>query len=193
MDTPSLESSPTSEDAALAENDIRPVGVFPPPRKLTADQERELTYLYAETTTPIADIAQTFSISEVSVGRIAQRNGAASRRRRAAARDTTPGAPASASGARRGRRRRADAEGGSGTGASSRGQAGSASADAADARGLPAAPEAASPVAGGGARRHFRIRFFAETVVEANDLRDALVQAEALGATDVTGIVQENG
>jgi len=55
------------------------------------------------------------------------------------------------------------------------------------------APEPVSPAAGGGARRRFRIRFFAETVVEAQDVRDALRQAEALGATDVSGIVQENG
>lgn len=46
-------------------------------------------------------------------------------------------------------------------------------------------------MAGGGARRHFRIRFFAETVVEAHDLRDALAKAEALGATDIMGIAQE--
>jgi len=83
--------------------------VFPPPRKLTAEQERELTRQYAETSTPIADIARTFSLSEVSVGRIAQRNGAASRRRRAV-RDTAPEAPAVPLGVRRGRRRRADAD-----------------------------------------------------------------------------------
>jgi len=199
MDSESTEPSPTTNEA-----DARPVGVFPPPRKLTTEQERELTRQYAETSTPIADIARTFRISEVSVGRIAQRNGAASRRRRAA-RDTTPdAAPTAPSSARRGRRRRADAEAESteGTGAGrrrlqrradegsqtrARGRRQSVSAAAAA-----TAPEA-SPSARGGARRRFRIRFFAETVVEADNVRDALGKAEALGATDITGIVQESG
>ncbi len=61
---------------------------------------------------------------------------------------------------------------------------------------LPSAPasalEPAAQATRGGARRRFRVRFFAETVVEADDLRDALGQAEALGATDITGIVQED-
>jgi len=200
MDSQSTEPSPTTNEA-----DARPVGVFPPPRKLTTEQERELTRQYAETSTPIADIARTFSISEVSVGRIAQRNGAASRRRRAA-RDTTPDAPTAPSSARRGRRRRADAEAesteetgagrrrvqrraddGSQTRARGRRQSVSAAVAA-----TATAPEA-SPSARGGARRRFRIRFFAETVVEADNVRDALGKAEALGATDITGIVQESG
>ena len=67
----------------------------------------------------------------------------------------------------------------------------SAAGEAADVPAL-SAPEPASQAAGGGARRHFRIRFFAEAVVEADDVRDALGQAEALGATDITGIVQED-
>ncbi len=211
MDIESPEPSPSTEDATSAETGTRPVGVFPPPRKLTAEQEGELTRLYAETSTPIADIARTFSISEVSVGRIAQRNGAASRRRRAAARDTTPEAPTAPVSGRRGRRRRTDAEPeavaetggetrgrgrraaeGAGTRTSKRRRAVSTTGDATDVPAL-SAPEPVSQAAGGGARRRFRIRFFAETVVEAQDVRDALGQAEALGATDVSGIVQENG
>jgi len=207
VDNTSPEPSPTPDAAPPTETNSRPVGVFPPPRKLAAEQERELTRQYAETSTPIADIARTFSLSEVSVGRIAQRNGAASRRRRAA-RDTTPEAPAAPVGARRGRPRRADADREAieesrsdsrgrqpradrpGAPTTRRRRAVSAAGDAADVPAL-SAPAPESPVTGGGARRHFRIRFFAETVVEADDMRDALGQAEALGATDVTGIVQE--
>ncbi len=211
MDSESAEPSPTTDEATFPEADARPVGVFPPPRKLTTEQERELTRQYAETSTPIADIARTFSISEVSVGRIAQRNGATSRRRRAA-RDTTPDAPTVPSSARRGRRRRADAEAESTeeTGAGRRGrqrraddgsqprtrgrrQSVSAAAAATAPGASPPAPASAQESARGGARRRFRIRFFAETVVEADNVRDALGQAEALGATDITGIVQESG
>jgi len=211
MDNTSPEPLPTTDAATLAATDGRPMGVFPPPRKLTAEQERELTRQYAETGTPIADIARTFSLSEVSVGRIAQRNGAASRRRRAATRDTTADAPTAPVSARRGRRRRTDAEpeAGAEMGGATRGRrpraaegtgtppsrprrAVSAAGAAAAAPAL-SAPEPAAQAAGGGARRRFRIRFFAETVVEAEDVRDALGQAEALGATDVSGIVQDNG
>jgi len=207
MDNTSPEPSPTTGEMALAETDSRPVGVFPPPRKLTAEQERELTRQYAETGTPIADIARTFSLSEVSVGRIAQRNGAASRRRRAV-RDTAPDAPAAPLGVRRGRPRRADADretieeprgdsrgrqprpDGSEAPTTRRRRAVSAAGEAADVPAL-SAPEPASQLTGDGARRHYRIRFFAETVVEADNLREALGKAEALGATDITGIDQE--
>ncbi len=212
MDKTSPEPSPTTEETTFAETDDRPVGVFPPPRKLTADQERELTRQYAETSAPIADIARTFSLSEVSVGRIAKRNGAASRRRRAATGDMTPDAPTGPVSARRGRRRRTDAEPQVVTETKTGGETRGRGRRAAEGVGLPttrrrravsavggaadvpasSAPETASPVAGGGVRRHFRIRFFAETVVEAEDVRDALGQAEALGATDITGIVQED-
>jgi len=211
MDNASPKPSPTTEAATFAETDGRPVGVFPPPRKLTADQERELTRQYAETSTAMADIARTFSLSEVSVGRIAKRNGATSRRQRAAGRDTTAEAPTAPVSAGRGRRHRTDAEPeavvetggekrgrrhraaeGAGTPPSRRRRAVSAAGVAAVVPVL-SAPESTPQAAGGGARRRFRLRFFAETVVEATDLREALGQAETLGATDITGIVQEGG
>ncbi len=206
VDNTSSDPSPTTDEVTIAETGSRPVGVFPPPRKLTAEQERELTRQYAETSTPIADIARTFSLSEVSVGRIAQRNGAASRRRRAV-QDTTAEAPAAPLGVRRGRRRRADADreamqepSGDSRGRQPRAdgrrapttrrrRAVSAADDAVPAL---SAPEPASQVVGGGRRRRYRIRFFAETVVEADNLREALGKAEALGATDITGIAQED-
>src|SRR5438270_1282401 len=60
-------------------------------RKLTEDQEREVTRLYAETETPVSEISKRFGIGESSVYRVAQRHGAALRGRSttSAARSTT--------------------------------------------------------------------------------------------------------
>lgn len=192
MDNAAPEPSPTSDETILAEADARPAGVFPPPRKLTDEQERELTRLYAETRTPLADIARRFSVSEVSVSRIAQRNGAARRRRgpgRGRAPETTPAEPGG--NGRRRQRRAAGAE----PGATRRRRAAPASDVPAAFHGasLPVAAvlEPAPQAAGNGAHRRFRIRFFAERVVDAEDMRSAISQAEALGATDITGIAQE--
>src|SRR6266704_5458769 len=70
-------------------------------RKLTEDQEREVTRLYADTETPVSEISKRFGIGESSVYRVAQRHGAKLRGRQ-------PGAPRSsgprATGARRGPR-----------------------------------------------------------------------------------------
>src|ERR671932_269122 len=45
-------------------------------RKLSEDQEREVTRLYAETQTPVPEISKRFGIGESSVYRVAQRHGA---------------------------------------------------------------------------------------------------------------------
>ncbi|HEX8968591.1 MAG TPA: helix-turn-helix domain-containing protein, partial [Chloroflexota bacterium] len=50
-------------------------------RKLSDDQEREVTRLYAETETPVSEISKRFGIGESSVYRVAQRHGAALRGR----------------------------------------------------------------------------------------------------------------
>ena len=42
-----------------------------------------------------------------------------------------------------------------------------------------------------GEQLRFRIRFVAETVVDATDVRDALRQATSLGATEVTAVIRE--
>src|SRR5438309_2136439 len=57
-------------------------------RKLSEDQEREVTRLYAETDTPVSEISKRFGIGESSVYRVAQRHGASLRGRTA----TTPAA-----------------------------------------------------------------------------------------------------
>ncbi len=193
MDNTSPEPSPTADEVTRVETDSRPVGVFPPPRKLTAEQERELTRLYAETRTPLAGIARTFSVAEVSVSRIAQRNGAARRRRgpgRGRAPETTPAKPG---GNGRHQQRRVDGEQ---SGATRRRRAAPTADVPASLRGATptgvAVLESAPQAADNGAHRRFRIRFFAERVVDAKDMRSAISQAEALGATDITGIAQED-
>src|SRR5690242_10541658 len=75
-------------------------------RKLTEDQEREVTRLYAETETPVSEISKRFGIGESSVYRVAQRHGAKLR-----GRTSTGGTATGSTGARRGRRPRAAAAG----------------------------------------------------------------------------------
>jgi transposase-like protein len=69
-------------DTATKSPSVKQVGaeeaprVFPPLRKLSDEQERELTRLYAEGTMPAREIARRFGIAESSIYRIAQRHGA---------------------------------------------------------------------------------------------------------------------
>src|SRR5579864_4643095 len=71
-------------------------------RKLSEDQEREVTRLYSETETPVSEISKRFGIGESSVYRVAQRHGAKLRGRTATG--GASGGTAAAGGARRGRR-----------------------------------------------------------------------------------------
>lgn len=56
---------------------------FPPARKPTDEQERELARLYAQTSTAVSEIARGFGIAESSAQRATQRHGAALRDRHA--------------------------------------------------------------------------------------------------------------
>ncbi len=72
-----------------------------PLRKLSDEQELELTRLYSETETPVPDIARRFGIGEASVYRVSQRHGARLRTRtsvkpRAAAKPKTEASQAQA-------------------------------------------------------------------------------------------------
>src|SRR5438045_7376918 len=58
-------------------------------RKLSEDQEREVTRLYSETETPVSEISKRFGIGESSVYRVAQRHGAKLRGRTATGGTTT--------------------------------------------------------------------------------------------------------
>ena len=40
-------------------------------------------------------------------------------------------------------------------------------------------------------RSHYRVRFQGETIVEAANIRDAIRQAESLGATEVIAVMRE--
>jgi transposase-like protein len=185
--------------------------VFPPPRKLSDEQEVEVTRLYAETNTPIADIAGRFGIGESSVYRVAKRHGAALRGRvgRGSGPDdhsATPTAAAEgahdaadgATGRARGRRRTpaqtssAETSSSASSSAPAGGRRRSASADSTTTRrgrtrrgGPPAARS-------GGERRRFRVSYLGVVVVEATGIRDALAKAESQGATEVTSVNRED-
>jgi transposase-like protein len=150
--------------------------VVPTRRKLSDEQEREVTRLYAETSTLASEIAQTFGIGESSVYRVAQRHGAALR-----GRQTRPGAPPRQHAPSRPRGRPA---------------ARAASEVASTVATAPTQPRVSGskvrPPVGGTSLRQFRIRFLAERVVRAKDIQAVLRQAESLGAIEVTAVVRED-
>src|ERR1051326_630627 len=65
-------------------------------RKLTDQQEREVTRLYSETETPVSEISKRFGIGESSVYRVAQRHGAALRGRTSTSASSSSGPAAEA-------------------------------------------------------------------------------------------------
>jgi hypothetical protein len=156
-------------------------GVFPPPRKLSDEQERELARLYSETRTPTSEIARTFGISETSVARVAQRHGATLRRRGrvpgsgagSSSNNGATTAPAASSGTTR-------ASSSTSTTRATPSTRGGRRASATRAPSTPSAP-----------RQRFRISFRGERVVEAADMRAAIAQVEAEGATEISSISVE--
>jgi transposase-like protein len=201
----STASATTTESTGQTETG--PKRVFPS-RKLSDDQEREVTRLYAETATSQAEIARRFGIGQTSVARIAQRHGAPLRTpglTRASANGTpvpSEAAPAPS--------RPAEAEvrptepaatarpapvGGPWPDEAPTRRRRSAVKHAGAARVAPRAGSAAASLrpatgAANGTRRRFRITFVAEQVIKARTILDALRQAEARGATDVTSITR---
>ena len=183
-------------------------------RKLDDQQEREVTRLYAETETPVSEISKRFGIGESSVYRVAQRHGAALRGRTATS--SSPSSPAAAAtqpaagpGRRRGRapgsaaKTAAKTSTGATPGAaatpSTNGRRTGAKRAAAGAA-TPARRTAATTTRGtraprgtraaivAVARREFRVSYTAVRVFVAENMADAIRQAEAAGATDITGI-----
>ncbi len=211
-DSSSMDEAASTAGATTAESteqtETGPKRVFPS-RKLSDDQEREVTRLYAETGTPLAEIARRFGIGQTSVSRIAQRHGATlrtppltrssangtpvpsdaalgpSRTVEAEVRPTEPQAtsrPTPGDGPRPDEtliRRRRSPRVKHAGPARPTARAGSV------ATGLRPATGAAS-----GTRRRFRITFVAEQVIQARTILGALKQAEARGATDVTSITR---
>jgi len=193
-------SSNGSNAAAGAATDRKGRGRSPL-RRLSDEQELELKRLYSETETPVPEIARRFGVGESSVYRISQRHGArlrstsTSRGGTSTAAAREPAAPSGRSAARRGPRRpRASAASVSaatdtprGRQQRSRGGTTQASAAAARAPRRTSTPSAGTRDTVGGTRR-YRVLFMAETVLEADTMRDAIAQAEARGATDIRSV-----
>src|SRR5713101_7783140 len=106
-DTPrSTPSEPGQDVKSAAPGRTAQGGGVGPRRKLSDQQEREVTRLYAETETPVSEISKRFGIGESSVYRVAQRHGAALRGRTTTASASRPAArAATGAGGRRGRGR----------------------------------------------------------------------------------------
>ena len=178
--------------------------VSPTRRKLSDEQEGELTRLYADTTTPVSEIARTFGIGESSVYRLAQRHGAALRGRQippgappaepaAAGARGRPGARAPTPAAKPPETRLTPAVAGAPALVrprdTSTGEAEPSAAGTQTVRGRSGA-RARLRVRGTSPGR-FRVRFLAERVVQARDIRDALRQAESFDAIEVTAVTHE--
>ena len=186
-------------------------------RKLNEEQEREVTRLYAETDTPVSEISKRFGIGESSVYRVAQRHGASLRGRTAPTPAASTGRPAgrppgrpAGTGGGRGGARGGAAAAATTTGRAAGGTRGRRAAGAAAATPTPTrAPSANGRRRGAGGRgpgrgrragaaagatratvaaRTFRVSFTAVRVFTANSMADAIRQAEAAGATDITGV-----
>jgi transposase-like protein len=172
--------------------------------KLSPDEEREIARLYADTNTSTSEICARLGIGESSLYRIVQRQGIPLRGRNsgaktAAARSATP-APTATSRRSSGAGRRAAASAQSPAVAS--GSAAPAARTPRATRGgttrrgsvtvarTPAAA-ASAPQAAAGSKR-FRVRYQGERVFEAQNMQDALRQAESLGATEITGVARED-
>jgi len=205
---PAAEQDSASATPATSPVLGRPKGVFPA-RKLSDEQERELTRLYAETPMPANEIGQRFGIALTSVARIAQRHGAALRSpamRRAMASNTPMAiAPADTD-------RASESEpnptsqavqptaGGPKSTSSTRPttslvhrRGAEASIEAPATKSGPVRAATRRPrkarVANSTKLRQFVVTFQAEQTLQAESALDALQQAQARGATEVTSIV----
>jgi transposase-like protein len=181
-------ASAEADEAAVSESITR-VGVEQAPRgdhrrrKLSDEEEREVTRLYAQTSTPTPEIARRFGIAESSVYRVAHRHGAPLRGRQApGAQQRREVSTVSATPDMRRTRPRP---------ASSPGSPQATLAPKAAAQ-RPGGVRLVPPRAAHGGTRSFRVRFQAEVVFEAVDIRDALRQAQARGITEVTAVTRRD-
>jgi transposase-like protein len=137
-------------------------------RRLSEEQQRDIAQAYAEAGASVADIRQRFAVSEPSVYRVLEKQGVTLRGRTAAS--IRPAAAGSSAAVVHPVNRRVG------------GRSGSVSSKR-------PMPERARMLASNGTMR-FRIDFRVERVVNAVDIRDALRQAEALGAVEVVEIIR---
>jgi transposase-like protein len=129
--------------------------------RLTPDQQREVARMYSDADASAADIRQRFGIAEPSVYRILKKQGVALRGR-------TRGSAAS-------------------DGATTR----TRSVSARGRRPPRSRPHGAPVLNPDGALTQFRIEYRAQHHVDAVDIRDALRQAELLGAMTIVEITRE--
>jgi transposase-like protein len=172
-------------------------------RRLSPDEERDIARLYADTSTSTSEIRERFGIGDSTLYRVVQRHGVSLRGRSASS--AKPSVPQTRVPATRGRR--SSAASGARPAASrsrstpgpievharppvvKRSAAGPARRAAAT-EGTTWLARLASARTGGGTQQRFRIQFQGESVVEATDIRDALRQAESLGATEITAVAR---
>ena len=162
----------------------------------------EIARLYAETSTPTAEIREQFGIGDSSLYRIVQQQGIALRGRTASS--TRPNAPRAQTPAARRllssspkQAQEAVSQPGSNEAPTGARQARRVNARSGGirVRRAPVTEKTAAPsdtASGTGKRQQFRILFMAERVVRATDMRDALRQAESLGATEITAVSRED-
>jgi transposase-like protein len=131
---------------------------------MTSDQRREIATLYAEGALSTSEISNRYGIAESSLYRIVQRHGVALRGR--SARSKLPS-----------RQQKSVANTRSPVPATARKRGRS-----------PASADAATADSG---IHQYRIEFEAVRVLEARNIRDAVRQAEGLGATSISAISRE--
>ena len=137
-------------------------------RRLTPEQQREIARLYGETKTPTTEIRERFGIAESSMYRILQKQGISPRGRRNSPVDRVAKRAVKIAAERllRGRTRFGAPVGSHARGASE------------------------TAVNQNSAALQFRVRFEGQRIFEAQDVRDALRQAEKLGVTDIREVMR---
>ena len=194
------DTSAESPSEALA-SATRPAGSRR--RRLSPDEERDIARLYADTSMSTSEIRERFGIGESSLYRVVQRHGVGLRGRSASS--AKPSLPRTRVPAAQGRRS-STASGAKPAASRSRStprpievrvrprvvkrSTGGPARRAAATEGTTSLARLASSRTGGGAQQRFRIQFQGESVVEATDIRDALRQAESLGATEITAVAR---
>jgi transposase-like protein len=165
-----------------------------PRRRLDAEQEREIARLYADGSTSTAAIRERFGIGESSLYRIVQRQGIPLRGRGVSAKPSAPPQRPAPTG-----RQRRSASAGSAPPAPGRPRSTAATTGRSGSGAAPRRPSGATTSPSGpaanvsvGRGHRFRISFQGEMVVEAQGIRDALRQVEALGATEITAITRDD-
>jgi hypothetical protein len=167
-------------------------------QRLSLDEQREVARLYADTSISTAEIRAQFAIGESSLYRVVQRQGVRLRGHISSseARSTQPVQQANT---RRSRSAR-DADRASSSSSSEPVTTGAGLGQPAKAgtrrrgpgrhvvAGEPRTPSASLTIG-----KRFRIVYQAEQVFAANDIQDALRQAESMGATDITDVTRVDG